>query len=119
MGSEVVVEGVIEGRKREIEGPFGEFTGHYSGGRNMTVIRIDRISYRDNPIFELLYHGMPWTEIDYLMAANARAPLYEQLKKDFPEAGRQRHVHPRPRRHRVHQDPLRGLRSSRRPPLLG
>ena len=48
-GSEVVIEGVIEGRKREIEGPFGEFTGHYSGGRNMTVIRIDRISYRTTP----------------------------------------------------------------------
>ncbi len=29
-------EGVTESRKREIEGPFGEFTGHYSGGRNMT-----------------------------------------------------------------------------------
>jgi UbiD family decarboxylase len=84
-GSEVVIEGVIEGRKREIEGPFGEFTGHYSGGRNMTVIRIDRISYRDNPIFEHLYLGMPWTEIDYLMAANTCVPLYEQLKKDFPE----------------------------------
>lgn len=49
-GSEVVIEGVIEGRKREIEGPFGEFTGHYSGGRNMTVVRIDKISYRTNPI---------------------------------------------------------------------
>lgn len=33
----------------------------------MTVIRIDRISYRDDPIFEHLYLGMPWTEIDYLM----------------------------------------------------
>ena len=84
-GSEVVIEGVIEARKREIEGPFGEFTGHYSGGRNMTVVRIDRISYRDNPIFEHLYLGMPWTEIDYLMAANTCVPLYEQLKKDFPE----------------------------------
>ncbi|ORA58723.1 non-oxidative hydroxyarylic acid decarboxylases subunit C [Mycobacteroides franklinii] len=84
-GSEVVIEGVIEGRKREIEGPFGEFTGHYSGGRNMTVIRIDRISYRDDPIFEHLYLGMPWTEIDYLMAANTCVPLYQQLKKDFPE----------------------------------
>jgi hypothetical protein len=28
---------------------------------------------------------MPWTEIDYLMAANAYVPLYEQLKKDYPE----------------------------------
>jgi len=84
-GSEVVIEGVIEGRRREIEGPFGEFTGHYSGGRNMTVIRIDRISYRTNPIFEHLYLGMPWTEIDYLMAANTCVPLYKQLKRDFPE----------------------------------
>jgi 4-hydroxybenzoate decarboxylase len=84
-GSEIVIEGVIEGRRREIEGPFGEFTGHYSGGRNMTVIRIDKISYRSNLVFEHLYLGMPWTEIDYLMAANTCVPLYEQLKKDFPE----------------------------------
>jgi UbiD family decarboxylase len=84
-GSEVVIEGVIQGREREIEGPFGEFTGHYSGGRNLTVIRIDKISYRTDPIFEHLYLGMPWTEIDYLMAANTCAPLYKQLKADFPE----------------------------------
>ncbi|MER6980366.1 non-oxidative hydroxyarylic acid decarboxylases subunit C [Streptomyces carpinensis] len=84
-GSEVVIEGVIEGRKREIEGPFGEFTGHYSGGRSMPVIRIDRISYRTDPIFEHLYLGMPWTECDYLIAANTAVPLYKQLKADFPE----------------------------------
>jgi len=84
-GSEVVIEGVIEGRKREIEGPFGEFTGHYSGGRNMTVIRIDRISYRTDPVFEHLYLGMPWTEIDYLLGPNTCVPLYEQLRKEFPE----------------------------------
>lgn len=84
-GSEVVIEGVIEGRKREIEGPFGEFTGHYSGGRNMTVVRVDKISYRTDPVFESLYLGMPWTEIDYLMAANTCVPLYQQLTADFPE----------------------------------
>ena len=84
-GSEVILEGVVERRVREIEGPFGEFTGHYSGGRNMTVVRVDRISYRDDPIFEDLYLGMPWTEIDYLMAPNTCVPIYEQLKKEFPE----------------------------------
>ncbi|MEV5413123.1 non-oxidative hydroxyarylic acid decarboxylases subunit C [Thermopolyspora sp. NPDC052614] len=84
-GAEVVIEGVIEARKREIEGPFGEFTGHYSGGRSMTVIRIDRISYRTDPIFEHLYLGQPWTEIDYLLAANTCVPLYQQLKAEFPE----------------------------------
>ncbi|MFG2086907.1 MULTISPECIES: non-oxidative hydroxyarylic acid decarboxylases subunit C [unclassified Spirillospora] len=84
-GAEVVIEGVIEGRVREIEGPFGEFTGHYSGGRNMPVIRIDRISHRTGPIFEHLYLGMPWTEIDHMIAANTSVPLYQQLKAEFPE----------------------------------
>jgi UbiD family decarboxylase len=84
-GSEVVLEGVVEGRKREIEGPFGEFTGYYSGGRKMPVVRIDKISYRTDPIFESLYLGMPWTEIDYLIGPSTCVPLYQQLKADFPE----------------------------------
>ncbi|MFB7508313.1 UbiD family decarboxylase, partial [Streptomyces broussonetiae] len=84
-GSEVVIEGVVEGRRREFEGPFGEFTGHYSGGRSMPVIRVDRISYRTDPVFEHLYLGMPWTECDFLIAANTCVPLFQQLKADFPE----------------------------------
>ncbi len=84
-GSEVVIEGVIESRKRELEGPFGEFTGHYSGGHSMPLVRIDKISYRSKPIFESLYLGMPWTEVDYLIGAATCVPLYQQLKADFPE----------------------------------
>lgn len=84
-GSEVVVEGVIESRKRQIEGPFGEFTGHYSGGRRMPVIRIERISHRTDPVFESLYLGMPWTEVDYLVGPNTCVPLLKQLRAEFPE----------------------------------
>jgi vanillate/4-hydroxybenzoate decarboxylase subunit C len=84
-GSEVVIEGVVLAGKREIEGPFGEFTGHYSGGRRAPVIRVDRISHRTNPIFEHLYIGVPWTELDYLTGINTCVPLYRQLKLDFPE----------------------------------
>lgn len=84
-GSEVILEGVVLGREREIEGPFGEFTGHYSGGRRMPVIRIDRISYRTNPVFETLYLGMPWTELDYLIAASTCVPVQQQLRAEFPE----------------------------------
>ncbi|HAX3628858.1 TPA: UbiD family decarboxylase [Escherichia coli] len=84
--SEYEMAGALrESRKREIEGPFGEFTGHYSGGRNMTVVRIDNVSYRSKPIFESLYLGMPWTEIDYLMGPATCVPLYQQLKAEFPE----------------------------------
>ena len=84
-GSEVVIEGVIEGGRREIEGPFGEFTGNYSGGRAMPVIRVDRISHRSNPIFESLYLGQPWTEIDFLMGPATCVPLNQQLRTEFPE----------------------------------
>ncbi len=84
-GCEVLLEGVVQGREREIEGPFGEFTGHYSGGRNMTVVRIDRISYRTRPVFESLYLGKPWTEIDYLIGPATCVPLQQQLRADFPE----------------------------------
>lgn len=84
-GCEVLLEGVMEGRRRELEGPFGEFTGHYSGGRNMAVVRIDRISHRTSPIFETLYLGMPWTEIDYLIGPATCVPLYQQLREAFPE----------------------------------
>ncbi len=84
-GSEIVLEGVIKSRVREMEGPFGEFTGHYSGARRMPVVEITRMSYRENPLYEHLYLGMPWTEIDYLMGVNTSAPLYVQLKQSFPE----------------------------------
>jgi UbiD family decarboxylase len=84
-GSEIVLEGKILSRVREGEGPFGEFTGHYSGARRMPVIEITRVWHRKNPLFEHLYLGMPWTEIDYLMGVNTCAPLHVQLKSAFPE----------------------------------
>ncbi|MBR7832525.1 UbiD family decarboxylase [Actinospica durhamensis] len=84
-GSEVVIEGYFESRTRQIEGPFGEFTGNYSGGRRMPVVKVTRISYRTAPIFESLYLGMPWTECDYLVGPNTCVPLLKQLKAEFPE----------------------------------
>jgi vanillate/4-hydroxybenzoate decarboxylase subunit C len=84
-GSEYVLEGRILARKREPEGPFGEFPGQYSGGHCYPVIEIDRVSHCKDPIYEALYLGMPWTELDYMCAVNTCAPLYVQLKKDIPE----------------------------------
>lgn len=31
------------------------------------------------------YLGIPWTEIDYLMAFNTSVLLYKQIKEGFPE----------------------------------
>ncbi|PRR95926.1 phenolic acid decarboxylase [Bacillus atrophaeus] len=83
-GAEVVLEGEIIAGEREYEGPFGEFTGHYSGGRSMPVIKIKRVSHRNHPVFEHLYLGMPWTECDYMIGINTCVPLYQQLKEAYP-----------------------------------
>jgi UbiD family decarboxylase len=50
-GAEIVLEGEVIGGKRELEGPFGEFTGSYSGVRNWPVIKINAV-----------YHGSVRTE---------------------------------------------------------
>lgn len=83
-GAEMILEGYIEPGIREVEGPFGEFPGSYSESRKQLMIRIERVTFRSNPIFENLYLGIPWTEIDYLMALNTSVPLYQQVKKDMP-----------------------------------
>lgn len=84
-GAEIVLEGEILAGTREMEGPFGEFTGHYTGGRRLPVIKIHRVHTRPQPIFEHLYLGMPWTELDYMVGLSTCVPIYRQLKADFPE----------------------------------
>ncbi|WP_296140110.1 non-oxidative hydroxyarylic acid decarboxylases subunit C [uncultured Tessaracoccus sp.] len=83
--AEVILEGYIIPRVRTCEGPFGEFPGSYSGARNQCEMKITHVTHRKDPIFENLYLGMPWTEIDYLMALNTSVPLYKQMKESYPE----------------------------------
>lgn len=84
-GAEFVLEDRILGRQREPEGPFGEFPGYYSGCHLYPVIEIDRVSHRRNPIYDAVYVGRPWTELDYLQAMTTSVPLYVQLKQAYPE----------------------------------
>lgn len=84
-GAEYVLEGRILAGAREPEGPFGEFPGYYSGCHKYPVIEIDRVSHRKNPIYEAVYVGRPWTELDYIQAMTTSVPIFVQLKDTFPE----------------------------------
>lgn len=83
--AEYVIEGEIIPRVRVPEGPFGEFPGSYSGIRRQYQIKVKAVTHRQDPIFENLYLGRPWTEIDTLMGLNTSIPLYKQLKETMPE----------------------------------
>ncbi len=49
--AEVVLEGYVTPDRREIEGPFGEWTGHYAGGAAPhPVLDIKAIYHRNDPI---------------------------------------------------------------------
>jgi 4-hydroxybenzoate decarboxylase len=85
-GAELVIEGEIIPRMRFVEGPFAEFTGYYSTCMIQAEIKVDVITRRRGPIiFENLYSGTPWTEVDYLQALNTCVAPFKQMKADFPE----------------------------------
>lgn len=84
-GSEIVLKGRILARKRQPEGPFGEFPGYYSGCHQYPVIEVDRVLHRKDPIYESVYVGRPWTELDYLQALTTSAPIFDQVNATFPE----------------------------------
>lgn len=84
-GAEYVLEGEIVPRVRVCEGPFGEFPGSYSGARKQVIIKIHRVTHRRDPIFENLYLGRPWTEIDTLLGLNTCIPIHKQLRETMPE----------------------------------
>lgn len=49
--SEIVVEGEIRPDRLEWEGPFGEWTGYYGGGRSkQPVVEVKTLMHRDDPI---------------------------------------------------------------------
>lgn len=83
--SEYVIEAELLPNKRILEGPFGEFTGFYSGVRRAPVFKVTAISHRENPIFENLQMEKGWTEQDTLLSLHTSVPIYSQLKEVFPE----------------------------------
>lgn len=52
--AEFVIEGEIQPGQRELEGPLGEFTGHYSAPWNSPVIKVKAITHRNNAIYQTI-----------------------------------------------------------------
>ncbi len=83
--AEFVLEGEIIPRLRVTEGPFADMTGSYSSLRCQFCMQVKTVTHRNNPIFENLYCGRPWTEHDTLIGLSTCVPLYQQLRETMPE----------------------------------
>ena len=82
-GAEYIIEGEVLAGVREPEGPFGEFTGYYSGVSRMATIKIKRVMHRKNAIFENLLLARPWNEEDWIMAFTVGLVFQQELESNF------------------------------------
>jgi 4-hydroxy-3-polyprenylbenzoate decarboxylase/2,5-furandicarboxylate decarboxylase 1 len=83
--SEIVIEGAILPNQKEIEGPFGEFTGYYQPAQMKPLIEVTAITHRRDPIYLAGMTGMPTTDNHVLKQIPIEASYYEALKPRFPE----------------------------------
>jgi len=80
--AEIVIEGeIVQGRCVE-EGPFGEYTGHYSGkgSEPYEYMEVKAITFRNDPILWSTTVGRPVTDTHMVMAVNRTASLWNDLK---------------------------------------
>jgi 4-hydroxy-3-polyprenylbenzoate decarboxylase len=79
--AEIVVEGEVDADAFLPEGPFGEYTGYYSGvgtdPRNF--IQVSCVTHRNNPIFVGTTVGRAVTDTHMTMALTYGASLWQQL----------------------------------------
>ena len=80
--AEIVVEGWIRPERVLREGPFGEWTGYYSGSlRPVPAIDIERLYFRNDPIILGAPPGKPPNDYSYMRALLKSAMIQDELSK--------------------------------------
>jgi 4-hydroxy-3-polyprenylbenzoate decarboxylase len=82
--AEIILEGYIHPGDMADEGPFGDHTGYYNEVERFPVFTVERMCFRDDPIYHSTYTGRPPDEPAVLGAAlnEVFVPL---LQRQFPE----------------------------------
>ncbi|MER6529580.1 UbiD family decarboxylase [Streptomyces sp. NPDC001508] len=84
--SELAIEGWVEPGDEDWEGPFGEFTGYFAGGRERRpVIRVERVYSRGNPIIYGSLPGKPPFDHSFWRAALESSLLLDELRALVPD----------------------------------
>jgi UbiD family decarboxylase len=79
-GSEIAVEGWLRPDLKRDEGPFGEWTGYYSGKRHPCLaLEITRLYHRDDPILLGAPPGRPPHDYSYMRTVLKSAMITDEL----------------------------------------
>ncbi|GGL00965.1 UbiD family decarboxylase [Mangrovihabitans endophyticus] len=79
-GSEIAAEGWLRPDATREEGPFGEWTGYYSGARRPDLaMEITRLWHRDDPILLGTPPGRPPHDYSYMRTVMKSAMIHDEL----------------------------------------
>lgn len=80
--AEIAIEGFVSDGDRQDEGPFGEFTGYYAGGKQPEpVVRVHAVYSRRDPILVGSPPSRPIHDFSYSTAVLRSAAVKESLRK--------------------------------------
>lgn len=81
--AELVIEGEVPPGVRELEGPFGEYTGYMARQRMTCVLNVKCVTFRNNPILQTIISQKPPSESMILQGIALEAKIYKHLVYDF------------------------------------
>ncbi|HUW65954.1 MAG TPA: phenylphosphate carboxylase subunit beta [Spirochaetia bacterium] len=81
--AEIILDGYIDPNDLREEGPFGEYTGYYSGKTGeewpKQVLHVQRVWRREKPVFWSTTVGKPITDTHMIQSLNRTATLWTDL----------------------------------------
>jgi UbiD family decarboxylase len=80
--AEIVLEGEMVPGDVAPEGPFGEFTGYYAGGKSdQPVIRVRRIYHRNDPILTMATPMRPPSDFSYSKCVMKAGMIWDEVER--------------------------------------
>lgn len=80
--AEIILEGEVRPHERELEGPFGEYTGYASSDTApRPVFHVNCITHRNKPIFPVSTPGKPLDDTTFVYSLCGSAALTVELRK--------------------------------------
>lgn len=80
--AEIVIEGLIRPRYRELEGPFGEYPGYMGASGDAPVVDVTCITFRNDAVFHAFVSQMPPSESSLIRGCGREASIYTHLTAD-------------------------------------
>jgi len=80
--AEFVIEGEMHPGETAPEGPFGEFTGYYAGGKSaQPVIRVRRVYHRNDPILTMATPMKPPSDFSYSKCVMKAGMIWDEVER--------------------------------------